>query len=75
MVDNVDLGITLIKQRLQNLRVHLVLDDVNHSIQLEKLAGEDDHHNNKRETFAFCTWSLFIIPSEWVKLQWSFAAL
>jgi ABC-type oligopeptide transport system ATPase subunit len=42
MVDNVDLGVTLIKQKLQSLRVLLVLDDVNHSIQLEKLAGEDD---------------------------------
>jgi len=42
MVDNVDLGVTLIKQRLHSLRVLLILDDVNHSVQLEKLAGEDD---------------------------------
>jgi hypothetical protein len=42
MVDNVDLGVTLIKQRLHSLRILLVLDDVNHLVQLEKLAGEDD---------------------------------
>jgi hypothetical protein len=38
-IDNVDQGITLIKKRLCSLRVILVLDDVDQSIQLEKLAG------------------------------------
>ncbi|XP_059454809.1 disease resistance protein RPV1-like [Corylus avellana] len=42
MVDNVDQGISLIEQRLHNLRVLLVLDDVDHLVQLEKLAGKGD---------------------------------
>ncbi|XP_059455272.1 disease resistance protein RPV1-like [Corylus avellana] len=42
MVDNVDQGISLIEQRLHNLRVFLVLDDVDHLVQLEKLAGKGD---------------------------------
>ncbi|XP_059455252.1 disease resistance protein RPV1-like [Corylus avellana] len=42
MVDNVDQGITLIKQRLCNLRVLLVLDDLNQLVQLEKLVGKCD---------------------------------
>jgi hypothetical protein len=42
MVDNVDQGINLIKHRLFCKRVLLVLDDVNHSIQLEKMAGKCD---------------------------------
>ncbi|GLT53804.1 hypothetical protein SLA2020_270500 [Shorea laevis] len=42
MVDNVDQGITLIEQRLRSLRVLLVLDDVDQSLQLEKLAGKGD---------------------------------
>jgi energy-coupling factor transporter ATP-binding protein EcfA2 len=42
MIDDVGQGITLIKQKLHSLRVLIVLDDVNRSVQLEKLAGEDD---------------------------------
>ncbi|XP_059455254.1 disease resistance protein RPV1-like [Corylus avellana] len=42
MVDNVDQGITLIKQRLCSLKIFLVLDDVDQSIQLEKLVGKGD---------------------------------
>jgi hypothetical protein len=39
-VYNVDQGITLIKQRLRRLRILLVLDDVDHSNQLEKIVGK-----------------------------------
>jgi len=42
MVDNVDQGSTLIKQRLSRLRILLVLDDVDKLVQLEKLAGKGD---------------------------------
>ncbi|XP_059454811.1 disease resistance protein RPV1-like [Corylus avellana] len=42
VVDNVDRGSTLIKQRLSRLRILLVLDDVDDSLQLEKLAGKCD---------------------------------
>jgi hypothetical protein len=42
MVDNVDQGISLIEQRLHNLRVLLVLDDVDQLVQLEKLVGKGD---------------------------------
>ncbi|XP_059455249.1 disease resistance protein Roq1-like [Corylus avellana] len=42
MVDNVDQGITLIEQRLCSLRVLIVLDDVDQSIQLEMLVGKGD---------------------------------
>ena len=42
MVDNVDQGSTLIKQRLSRLRILLVLDDVDKLVQLEKLAGKCD---------------------------------
>ncbi|XP_059455266.1 disease resistance protein RPV1-like [Corylus avellana] len=42
IVDNVDHGITLIKQRLRSLRVLLVLDDVDKLDHLEKLAGKRD---------------------------------
>jgi hypothetical protein len=41
-VDKVDRGITLIKERLRLRRVLLVLDDVDHLEQLEKLAGKCD---------------------------------
>jgi hypothetical protein len=41
-VDNVDQGINLIKKRLRIIRVLLVLDDVDQSIQLEKLAKQID---------------------------------
>jgi hypothetical protein len=40
MVDKVDQGITLIKERLRLIRVLLILDDVDQSIQLQKLAGK-----------------------------------
>ncbi|XP_059454984.1 disease resistance protein RUN1-like [Corylus avellana] len=40
MVDNVDQGITLIQQRLCLIRILLVLDDVDHSDQLEKIVGK-----------------------------------
>ncbi|XP_059455248.1 disease resistance protein RPV1-like [Corylus avellana] len=42
MVENIDQRITLIKQRLCNLRIFLVLDDVDQPNQLEKLAGKGD---------------------------------
>jgi hypothetical protein len=42
MIDDVGQGMTLIKQKLHSLRVLLVLDGVNRSVQLKKLAGEDD---------------------------------
>jgi hypothetical protein len=42
IVDNVDQGITLIKQRLHLIRIFLVLDDVDHSDQLEKIVGKGD---------------------------------
>ncbi|XP_059455282.1 disease resistance protein RUN1-like [Corylus avellana] len=42
MVDNVDEGITLIEQRLRLKRLLIVLDDVDHSNQLEKIAGNGD---------------------------------
>jgi hypothetical protein len=42
IVDNVDQGVTLIKQRLFLKRVLLILDDVDHSIQLEKIAGQSN---------------------------------
>jgi hypothetical protein len=41
-IDNVDEGITLIRQRLSSKRVLLILDDVDHSRQLEKIARESD---------------------------------
>ncbi|XP_059429169.1 disease resistance protein RUN1-like [Corylus avellana] len=40
MVDNVDQGITLIQQRLRLIQILLVLDDVDHSDQLEKIVGK-----------------------------------
>ena len=40
MVDNVDQGITLIKKRLHQLRILVVLDDVDHSDHLEKIVGK-----------------------------------
>jgi hypothetical protein len=40
MVDKVYQGITLIKERLRLIRVLLILDDVDQSIQLQKLAGK-----------------------------------
>jgi hypothetical protein len=39
-VYNVNQGITLIKQRLRRLRILLVLDDVDHSNQSEKIVGK-----------------------------------
>jgi hypothetical protein len=42
MVENVDHGITLIKQRLRSLRVLLVLDDVDKLDYLKKLARKHD---------------------------------
>ncbi|XP_059455274.1 disease resistance protein RPV1-like [Corylus avellana] len=42
VVDNVDQESTLIKLRLSRLRILLVLDDVDKSIQLEKLAEKGD---------------------------------
>jgi hypothetical protein len=42
MVDNVDQGITLIKKRLRLIKLLLVLDDVDQSVQLEKLVGKGD---------------------------------
>jgi hypothetical protein len=42
MVDKVDQGITLIKERLRLIRILLVLDDVDHQDQIEKLAGNGD---------------------------------
>ncbi|XP_059429066.1 TMV resistance protein N-like [Corylus avellana] len=41
-VYNVDQGITLIKQRLHRLKVLIVLDDVDHSNQLEHIVGKGD---------------------------------
>jgi hypothetical protein len=41
-IDNADKGITLIRQRLSSKRVLLILDDVDHSRQLEKIARESD---------------------------------
>jgi hypothetical protein len=40
MVDNVDQGITLIQKRLHQLRILVVLDDVDHSDHLEKIVGK-----------------------------------
>ncbi|XP_059450980.1 TMV resistance protein N-like [Corylus avellana] len=42
IVDNVDQGITLIEQRLCLKRILLVLDDVDHSDQIEKIVGNCD---------------------------------
>ena len=42
MVDNVDQGITLIEKRCRLKKVLIVLDNVNESDQLEKLAGKGD---------------------------------
>jgi hypothetical protein len=42
MVDNVDQGITLIEKRLHQLRILVVLDDVDHSDHLEKIVGKGD---------------------------------
>ncbi|XP_059455285.1 disease resistance protein RUN1-like [Corylus avellana] len=42
MVDNDDQGVTFIERRLHLKRILLVLDDVNKSDQLEKLAGRTD---------------------------------
>jgi hypothetical protein len=42
IVDNVDQGITLIKKRLHRIRILLVLDDVDHSDQLEKIVEKGD---------------------------------
>jgi hypothetical protein len=42
MIDSVDQGVTLIKERLHLKRILLVLDDVNKLDQLEKLAGNTD---------------------------------
>ncbi|XP_059450982.1 disease resistance protein RPV1-like [Corylus avellana] len=42
IVDNVDQGITLIEQRLCRKRILLVLDDVDHSDQIEKIVGNCD---------------------------------
>ncbi|XP_031121033.1 TMV resistance protein N-like [Ipomoea triloba] len=39
-IDNVDEGISLIKARLQSKRVLIVLDDIDHSSQLDSLAGQ-----------------------------------
>jgi DNA replication protein DnaC len=41
-IDNVDQGITLIRKKLSSKRVLLILDDVDHSRQLEKIARESD---------------------------------
>ncbi|XP_021800385.1 TMV resistance protein N-like, partial [Prunus avium] len=41
-VTNVDKGMNVIKQRLSHKRVLLILDDVNHLDQLNKLAGGSD---------------------------------
>ncbi|XP_059455260.1 disease resistance protein Roq1-like [Corylus avellana] len=42
MVDNVDQGITLIEQRLCLKKILLILKDVDHSDQLEKIVGKGD---------------------------------
>jgi hypothetical protein len=41
-VDSVDEGVTVIKKSLRSIRVLLILDDVDHLVQLDKLAGEVD---------------------------------
>ncbi|XP_019159972.1 PREDICTED: TMV resistance protein N-like [Ipomoea nil] len=39
-IDNVDEGINLIKERLRSKRVLIILDDIDHTSQLESLAGQ-----------------------------------
>ncbi|XP_050366689.1 LOW QUALITY PROTEIN: disease resistance protein RUN1-like [Argentina anserina] len=39
---NVDEGVNLLRERFKNKRILLILDDVNKSIQLDKLAGAPD---------------------------------
>ncbi|KAG2668404.1 hypothetical protein I3760_15G158900 [Carya illinoinensis] len=41
-VDNIDIGINMIKRSLHSKRVLLILDDVDHAAQLEVLAGHRD---------------------------------
>ncbi|XP_031121261.1 disease resistance protein TAO1-like [Ipomoea triloba] len=41
-IDNVDRGISLIKERLRSKKIIIVLDDIDHITQLESLAGQRD---------------------------------